>query len=395
MRSGKLIFIGILGLLVGLVFWWTLQPEERDNSIIVSGNIELTEVLLGFPISGEIVELTVDEGDRIEAGSVVARLNNEALERQRQEALAVLTSARSRLQEQDRHIEFLRERLEGELENQQAALEQARAQLRQLESGSRPQEIDQAEAGLERARADFERAGGDWERAQRLFSQEDISKADYDAARASFETAQAALMEARQRLDLVREGPRREEIELARARVAQARSGIRVAESGRLEIERNLQVRATLSAEIERAQANLELVETRIQDSILTAPISGVVLSRLREAGEVVTAGSPIISLGDLENPWLRGYINETDLGRVRLNASARVTTDSYPDKIYPGHVSFISSEAEFTPRQIQTQEQRVRLVYRIKIILENPNQELKLNMPADAEILLDEEASS
>ncbi|HLV00417.1 MAG TPA: efflux RND transporter periplasmic adaptor subunit [Acidobacteriota bacterium] len=395
MRPGKPVFIGILVVLVGLVVWWALQPEERGNSIIVSGNIELTEVLLSFPLSGEIVELTVSEGDHIEAGAVIARLNNEALLRQREEALAVLTSARSRLQEQDRHIEFLREKLQGELQNQQAALEQAQAQLRQLESGSRPQEIEQAEAALERARAVFERAGGDWERAQQLFSQEDLSKADYDAARASFETARAALIEARQRLDLVREGPRQEEIELARARVAQARSGIRLAKSGRLEIERNLQVRATLAAEIERAQANLELVETRVQDCVLTAPISGVVLSKLREAGEVVTAGSSVISLGDLENPWLRGYINETDLGRIKLNAPARVTTDSYPDRVYSGHVSFISSEAEFTPRQIQTQEQRVRLVYRIKIVLKNPNQELKLNMPADAEILLDEEVTS
>lgn len=394
MSRVRLIFVAVAVVLVALLLWWGFQPEERGNAITVSGNIELTEVLLGFPMAGEIVELNVDEGDNVEAGSVIARLDDQALQRQRQEALAALSSARSRLEEHDRHIEFLRERLEGELETQRASLEQAQAQLRQLESGSRPQEVEQAEAAMEGALASFRRAENDWDRARRLFSDEDISRSDYDAARAAFETEEAALNGARQRLDLVREGPRKEEIEAAQARVSQSRSRIRLAESGRLEVERNLQTRTTLVAEVERAQANLDLVETRLQDTILIAPISGVVLSKLKESGEVAPIGSPVISLGDLENPWLRGYISESDLGRVKLNASARVTTDSYPDKVYPGQVTFISSEAEFTPRQIQTQEQRVRLVYRIKILLENPDQELKLNMPADAEILLDQELS-
>ena len=116
-----------------------------------------------------------------------------------------------------------------------------------------------------------------------------------------------------------------------------------------------------------------------------------MVLVKAAEAGEVVAAGTTVLTVGDLDHPWLRGYINEQDLGRVKLGATVKVTTDSFRDNAYWGRVSFISSEAEFTPKQIQTPEERVKLVYRIKIDIANPEHELKSNMPADAEILLDD----
>ncbi|MCZ6769399.1 MAG: efflux RND transporter periplasmic adaptor subunit, partial [Acidobacteria bacterium] len=119
--------------------------------------------------------------------------------------------------------------------------------------------------------------------------------------------------------------------------------------------------------------------------------IDGVVLVKAAEVGEVLGAGTPVVEIGDLDHPWLRGYIGEEDLGRVKLDAQVKVTTDSFPGKVYPGRVSFISSEAEFTPKQIQTSSERVKLVYRIKIEVSNPEHELKLNMPSDAVILLPE----
>jgi HlyD family secretion protein len=119
--------------------------------------------------------------------------------------------------------------------------------------------------------------------------------------------------------------------------------------------------------------------------------MDGVVLVKAVEAGEVVAAGTTVVTLGDLSKPWLRAYINETNLGRVKLGTEVKVTTDSFPGKLYKGRIAFISSEAEFTPKQIQTHEERVKLVYRIKIELENPNGELKSNMPADAVIPLQE----
>jgi HlyD family secretion protein len=138
-------------------------------------------------------------------------------------------------------------------------------------------------------------------------------------------------------------------------------------------------------AELERARAQLAVLEVQLSERVLKSPVAGVVLSKNAERGEVVAGGAPVVTIGEMAKPWLRGYIAERHLGRVKPGQAAEVTTDSYPGKKYAGRVTFISSEAEFTPKQIQTEDERQKLVYRIKIELENPRLELKLNMPADA----------
>ena len=131
------------------------------------------------------------------------------------------------------------------------------------------------------------------------------------------------------------------------------------------------------------------MTQTQIDDTVVVAAIDGVVLVNSAEIGEVLAAGTTVVTIGDINHPWPRAYVNETDLGRVKLGQTARLTTDSYPGKTYPGRVSFISSEAEFTPKQIQTREERVKLVYRIKIDVDNQSHDLKSNMPVDSEIQL------
>ena len=131
------------------------------------------------------------------------------------------------------------------------------------------------------------------------------------------------------------------------------------------------------------------ITESQISDTTLVAPIDGVILVKAGEEGEVIAAGSAVVTIGDIEHPWLRAYISEADLGRVKLGQKVLLRTDSFKDRVYEGHVSFIASQAEFTPKQIQTKEERAKLVYRIKVDVANPNQELKNNMPVDAEILL------
>jgi HlyD family secretion protein len=126
-------------------------------------------------------------------------------------------------------------------------------------------------------------------------------------------------------------------------------------------------------------------------DTVAASPVDGVVLVKAADVGEVLAPGTSVVTVGDIDHPWLRGYINETDLGKVKIGSKANVTTDSYPGKVYQGRVAFISSEAEFTPKQIQTQQERVKLVYRIKILIDNSQRELKSNMPADAEIVLEQ----
>jgi len=172
--------------------------------------------------------------------------------------------------------------------------------------------------------------------------------------------------------------------------VERTRAAVKMAEANALEMKRREQDLATRRAEIARARASLALIDSQLADTIAISPVDGVVLVKAADVGEVLAPGTTVVTVGDIDHPWLRGYVNETDLGKVKLGAMAKVTTDSYPGKVYPGRVTFISSEAEFTPKQIQTEQERVKLVYRIKIEMDNPRRELKSNMPADAEIVLD-----
>ena len=141
----------------------------------------------------------------------------------------------------------------------------------------------------------------------------------------------------------------------------------------------------TRRAEIARSRASLALIDTQLADTVVTSPVDGVVLVKAADVGEVLAPGTAVVTVGDIDHPWLRGYVNETDLGKVKLGSKVQVTTDSYPGKFYTGHVTFIASEAEFTPKQIQTQQERVKLVYRVKVTLPNEARIFKPGMPADA----------
>ncbi len=372
---------------IGGVYLYRSSRANQAGTIRLSGNLELTEVNISFKIPGRLVERLFDEGQRVRKGDVVARLDQEQWLRQRDRIRAAISAAESRLTQLHTTIEFQTENVASLIEQRQAELRQAEANLAQLVAGSRSQDIEQARAAVAGAETTFEKTRRDWQRAQTLFQKEDISAADFDRFKSAHEGAEAALKQARERLGLVVEGPRKEDIEAARAVVARARAGVRAAEASRLDLKRLQQETATRRAEIAQAQAELAVLESQLKDTVAVSPIDGIVLTKAAEVGEILAAGAAVLTVGDLDHPWLRAYLNETDLGRVKLGDQARVTTDSFPGKVYSGRIGFIASEAEFTPKQIQTREERVKLVYRIKIDLENPNHELKSNMPADAEL--------
>jgi HlyD family secretion protein len=286
-------------------------------------------------------------------------------------------------------VRWQRETLAADLEQRRADLRSSEARFLELKTGSRPQEIQEAKAAVEAAQSECNRSRRDWERAQVLHKNDDISSSQYDQFRNRFEGAQAALKQAQEREGLVLAGPRTEAIEAAAGQVERARASIKMAEANQFELTRKEQETATRRAEIERARAQIALIDSQLEDTVAISPIDGVVLVKVADAGEVLAPGTTVVTVGDIDRPWLRGYINERDLGRVKLGMKVKVTTDSFSGKTYWGRVSFIASEAEFTPKQIQTKEERVKLVYRIKIDIANPQRELKSNMPADAEILL------
>lgn len=390
MRKGIVIILVILAAAGAAVYAFRGAGRAPADRIVVSGNIELTEVNIAFKTAGRLIERNVDEGDAVKKGRILARLDRDQLNAQRERESAGLESSQSQLAQAGTSIEWQKATLAGDIETKRADVAAAEARLSELKNGARPQEKLDAQAAVDAAQAALDRARKDWDRAQTLYKNDDISTAQFDQFRNQWESAEAQVKSARERQALVLAGPRVEQINAQQATVERARGALKMAEANSLEIKRREQELVTRRAEIGRSKASLALIDTQLSDTVAASPVDGVVLVKAADVGEVLAPGTTVVTVGDIDHPWLRGYVNETDLGKVKIGSKVRVTTDSYPGKVYNGRITFISSEAEFTPKQIQTKQERVKLVYRVKIELDNPQHELKSNMPADAEIVLE-----
>jgi HlyD family secretion protein len=319
----SILIILLLAAVGGGVWWWRTHSGGDANRILVSGNLEMTLVDISFKTAGRMIERTVNEGDTVKKGQLIARLDQAQLQRQRQRDGAIVFSADSNYKQLQTSIEFQKATLESDVAARRAELGQAQAKLDALLNGSRKQDVQQSEAGLADAKAQLEFARQDWARAETLYKNEDISTQQYDQYRTKFDSAKALLRQAEEKLSLVKEGPRQEDIAGGRADVARAQAAVRTAEANRLELQRKEQELGARKAEIERSKAQEQISESQIDDTMVYAPIDGVVLMKSAEVGEVVAAGTTILTIADLDHPWLRAYINETDLGRVKLGQSS------------------------------------------------------------------------
>jgi HlyD family secretion protein len=391
MKKRILILVVILAAAGVAVYAFRGSNQPPSDRLIVSGNIELTEVNIAFKTSGRLMERTVDEGDNVKKGQIIARLDRDQLAAQRERETAAVASSEAQLVQARTAADWQRATLAADIETRRADLAAAQARFAELNNGARPQEKLDAHAAVEAAAAESERAQKDWDRAQALYKNDDISTAQRDQFRRNFENAQAMAKSAKERENLVLAGPRAEQIAAQAAQVERSRAALKQAEANALELKRREEEITTRKAEITRSRANVALIDTQLSDTVAASPVDGVVLVKSADPGEVLAPGTTVVTVGDIDHPWLRGYINETDLGKVKIGSKVKLTSDSYPGKSYQGRVSFIASQAEFTPKQIQTQQERVKLVYRVKIDVENPNRELKSNMPVDAEILLNQ----
>jgi HlyD family secretion protein len=359
--------------LAGGVSYLLFRGGDGGGGIRFSGNIEATTVEVSFKIPGRIAERAVDEGMTVAAGQFVARLDNTDLTDEVRLREAELSAADAALRELTAGARS------QEIARAEAAVRGAEARLADLLAGSRPQEIASAQAAVERARADAEKARKDHERTEALLARQLIPTQENDAARAASEMAAARLKEAEEALALALAGPRVDQVAQARAALASAKEDLSLVKEGARK-ETIDQARARRR----QAGEGLALARTRLSYATLFSPLTGTVLSKNAEPGEYLAAGTPVVTVADLREVWLRGYIPETDLGRIRLGQDVAVTTDSHPGKRYGGRVTFIAQEAEFTPKSVQTQKERVKLVYRIKVTIPNPAGELKPGMPAD-----------
>ena len=291
-----------LVVLAGLSLWYfTRDGDAAAAPLSASGTVEATTAQLGFQLPGRIERVEVQEGDPVTEGQELARLDTRELQANRDAARA-----------------------------QQAAAE---ARLAEMVAGARPQEIAAAEAAERSASRRASTASREVERARTLFEGGAISRQELDRAETELEVAEAAHDQAREALALVREGARQESIQAQRAVVEQAR-------------------------------ANVARADATLSNAIVTAPFSGVVTVRHREPGETVAPGAPVVTLLNRNDRWVRIYVREDLIGRVQIGMPASISSDSYPDRTYRGEVVFIGSEAEFTPRNVQTEEERPKLVY-------------------------------
>jgi len=306
---------------------WPWQQRSADAPLQLSGTVDARQVDVAFQVPGRIARLASDEGEAVRPGQLLAELDAADYELAAQRAQA-----------------------------QAAAARQVLAQLR---AGARPQELRAAEASVAQAEADLRLAQQEVRRTGELVAQQFVAAQQMDRARGAADVAAARLEQARQAQALLRAGARREEIERAQA-------------------------------ELGAATATLEAARRQLGYVRLASPAGGVVSVRLAERGQVVGAGQPVLRLAELERPWVRVYVAAADLARVRVGQPAEVRVDGLPGKVFRGRLAFISPQAEFTPKTVETRALRVDLVYRCKVDVEDAGGVLKIGMPADVSLPLE-----
>ena len=327
-RRRWLVAAGLIVPAVGVYAWYrAAHPAEDKSRLVLEGNIDVRQVNLAFKVDGRIVEMAVDEGDSVEAGQVVATLDKRYFE--------------------------------DDLRVARARRDSSAATLARLEHGSRPEEIAEARANAAQQRAVLARAQQDFDRAANLVGKGAVSQEDFDRAKAALDEAKATLKYSDEALHMAEIGPRQEDIDAAHAQLA-------------------------------GDDAAVIQSEGRLTDSELVAPSAGVILTRAREKGAIVAAAEPVFTLTLSTPVWMRTYVNERDLGRIQPGMAGEVRTDSAPDKIYHGRIGFISPTAEFTPKTVQTRELRTDLVYRLRVVVDNPDGGLRQGMPVTVSLELE-----
>lgn len=311
---------------LGAIALLLLGGGGSGERLEASGTVEATDADLGFNLPGRILEVTVREGDAVERGQLLATLDAAELEAKRAAA--------------------------------ESQADAARALLSELESGARSEDVAQARAGVRAAVERVESARREMDRARALHEGGAISREALDRATTAYELAEASLDQAREQLGAVESGPRSERIAAQRAAVGSAEAAIR---------------------QVDAALAN----------AVVRAPFPGRVTIRHREPGETVQPGLPVLTVMDPDDRWVRIYIPEDRIGAVSVGQPARIASDTYPDREYAGRVVFIAREAEFTPRNVQTREERVKLVYAVRVqIIGDEELVLKPGVPADVLLL-------
>jgi HlyD family secretion protein len=403
-----------------------LWPPPGADALRAWGTIEATEVNVASKVPGRVTRLLVGEGSAVAAGQVVVRLDAAETDAMLAQARATLDAARARVSMAEQALRAQRRQAEAAVAQAEAQIEAAQARVPQAEIARTWQaqtvatQVDQARAQVaaaertvEAARANVAtieanlvRAQQDLQRTEQLYrdgavgaQQVDAAQAQVKALRAQREAAVAqeavASRQVHQAQAVLRAAEanglqvalRQQDASIAGAQMRQAQAGLRAARVAYDVVSQREQEVVAARAQLAQAQAAFDLAQAQYDNTILRAPMAGLVITKSVEVGDVVAAGQRLLSIARLDRVWLRVFISEPDLPRVRIGQPVEVYVDAFPGRAFAGSVSEIRQQAEFTPRNVQTREERVKLVFGVKITLENPDRFLKPGMPADAEI--------
>ena len=418
-RPIALIVLVALALVVaGWEGWRWYERRATAGRLFASGSIEATQVDVNPKVAGRVTKLLANEGDTVHAGQVLAEMEPQESQAQVDQARAAVTAAQAKVAQAAQAVTTQQQVTAAQVSQAEAQIAAAEARVPQSQLtvvwqdrtvresiASAQAQLSAAQAQLAAAHSAAAKARDDLRRTKELFSQGAVAADQVDAAQTAYDTAVAqersavdAVTQARAGLATARANQmqvaiKQQDVQAAQQAVAEARAALRNAQSGYTLITQRQQDLAAAQASLAEARASLRLAEVLAGHNTVVAPVDGVVLTKNIEKGEVVAAGTAIYTLVNPDDIWLRVFIPEDQIGRVRLGQSARITVDTFPRRVFTGRVSEISPQAEFTPGNVQTKEDRVKLVFGVKIRLENRDGSLKPGMPADAEILVGQPA--
>ncbi len=367
------VLIGAVLMGTGYALWNMVGPK---GTIVISGIVEADDIHVGSKIGGRVLKVVARRGQTVKAGEVLVLLEPRDLDASLAEAQAALRQAQAKL------ALLTAGYREEEIEQAEAAMKQSQAELSQLVAGPRQQEIDQARADWLAAKAQAENSRKLQRRMEDLSKRDLIAKQDFDDAQAKAEESEQKMKSARERYDLVLAGTRTEEIERARQRLAEAEAKLRQLKHG----FRKEEV-AQAQSEVEGARARVELIRSQLDETVIKAPVDAVVEVLDLEPGDLVGAGKPMATLLRTNSLWVRAYLPEAKLGFVKTGAKVRVRVDSFPNRDFTGIVRRVSRQAEFTPRNVQTWEERVLQVFQTEVVIDDPDHILRPGMNADVTI--------
>lgn len=350
---------------IGAVYLSTKSFQRNDDALSLHGWVEGTRVTISSKIPGQIVSLPIEEGDIVTAGQKIVEIESDQIRARAANAEAEITRSREQHQRTTEEVSVAASSLEG-----------ARIDLRLAETRSSA-EIARAHAYLAEAKAKLAKAERDYARSRRLVDKQFISQNQFDSVEEDYQSKKAALEAASRNLDLAL--TTRTEIALKQNTITTLQRQHAAAKT----------TTAAAAAAVDAALAKKAEAQANLEDVILSSPLTGTVIDKVAEPGEQVMPGSPIAVLVDLQKLYVKTYVEQTDVGKIRLGDSAKIKLDSFPDRTFDGTIYFIASKAEFTPRNIQMDEHRSRMVYMVKISIQNPEGLAKPGLPADLTVSL------